>query len=677
MRLREFFHECDNSNYDDDELEKFKLRKKSHFMPSRGRDAWLDMYIELVKNDIVASLNKRGKMNISPSESSALHSLLNNADIIIRPADKGSGVVVLNKAEYIDKLHQEMVSSNSYVEVEKDVTRIATQQVKKVVNKMYNEGSITGDLKQYMLPKYPEPGKLKGNPKLHKQSVPLRTIVSGVNTPTEKMAEVAETELKEFVEKSPSYIKDTTDFISKLKEIQSPVPDNAILFCFDVCKLYPSVPRKEGLEACKKALESRTAPLLGVQETLTIIETVLDYNVFSLGDKYYRQVDGIAIGSRLGRNFACAYMRMWDEQLMKYHRRPYFYKRYIDDGFGIWIGDLASLQEFTNYANSIHDNIKIELRWSSESIEFLDTRVVLREGCVYTDLYIKPTDKMLYLQESSCHPPHTKKSLAYGLGVRIKRICEREEDYVRHRGLLKQQLRKRGYSGKTIEQQLRKVDDQDRHTLLLKKEKRKKIDRVPLVLTFSKILPDIRAIFKKHQTTLYMSDRMRQVFPEPPLLAYRRDRNLCDVLVHTKTNRALSCKRETCGCEICLQISTSEVSNTSKDNSYLPVPGVDCSVRNIVYVIMCKRCGETVYVGETERTLKERMKEHKRDIRMQVDKPINRHFHNHVEGDLRVAVLKKLYGDSRSCRLSWEDHWIRLLKTGVPYGCNVKVSMRK
>ena len=110
---------------------------------------------------------------------------------------------------------------------------------------MYKDGIINKDLQQYLIPKYRKNGKLKGNPKLHKEDAPFRTIVSGVNTPTERIAEVAEYELNEFVINSPTYIRDTTDFINKLREIKSTIPTNAILFCFYVEKLSPSVPRTE------------------------------------------------------------------------------------------------------------------------------------------------------------------------------------------------------------------------------------------------------------------------------------------------------------------------------------------------------------------------------------------------------------------------------------------------
>ena len=44
------------------------------------------------------------------------------------------------------------------------------------------------------------------------------------------MAEVAEYELQEYVLGSPSYIRDTTDFINKLQEIDEPIPEGAFLF---------------------------------------------------------------------------------------------------------------------------------------------------------------------------------------------------------------------------------------------------------------------------------------------------------------------------------------------------------------------------------------------------------------------------------------------------------------
>ena len=502
----------------------------------------------------------------------------------------------------------------------------------------------------------------------------MRTIVNGINTPTEKLAELAEYELNEYVTTSPSYIRDTTDFINTLKEIEEPLPESTIMFCFDVCKLYPSVPKQEGIEACREGLEFRSKPIVPTEEVLKMIEVVLDNNNFNLGNKHYKQTNGIAIGSRLGKNFACSYMRKWDEELMQYSEQPLFYKRFIDDGFGLWTGTLDTLEKFAEYANNIHKNIKIELRYSREKIEFLDTWVHLEKGKIYTSIYRKPTDKQLYLHRTSNHPPSTKSGLAYGLGLRLRRICEKQEDYQVHRKELKIQLRKRGYSGKNIEKQLKKVDTLKREDLLDIKCKEKKEERVPLVLTFSKHLPDIHKIVRKHLPVLHRSERMAKAFQTPPIVAYRRDKNLADTLVHGKTNRALKQTDNACSCKVCCALHTEEIWNSSKDGKYRTAENAKCSDRNIVYALICNKCDKTVYVGETERTLKERIVEHLRDVRQQNEKPIMRHFEGHEEEDVKVAIMQRMFRESRIYRQLAEEQWIIKLKTKIPQGCNVKLN---
>ena len=131
-------------------------------------------------------------------------------------------------------------------------------------------------------------------------------------------------------------------------------------------------------------------------------------------------------------------------------------------------------------------------RHSSKTIEFLDTIVILEKGQIFTDLYTKPTDKHIYVDRKSNHPLSVKKSLPYGLGIRLRRICSRESDYLKRRQELKLYLRKRGYSSAFIERQLVKVDKLKRSDLLSYKPKKQNQNRVPLVVTYAKQLPDIQ-----------------------------------------------------------------------------------------------------------------------------------------------------------------------------------------
>ena len=177
---------------------------------------------------------------------------------------------------------------------------------------------------------------------------------------------------------------------------------------------------------------------------------------------------------------------------------------------------------------------------------------------------------------------------------------------------MKNQLRKRGYSGKLIEEQLKKVDVQNRSELLtVNRKEDKNSKRVPLVVTYSNLLSDIQYITKKHLDVLHRSSKMRDVFKDL-IVAFRRDKNLRDVLVHGKTNKALKSTRINCkpGCGNCSIISRETVSDTSHQNKYTPVSDINCQSRNVIYGIICTRRKSTVYVGETERQLRERMTEH-------------------------------------------------------------------
>ncbi|KAH3870485.1 hypothetical protein DPMN_033673 [Dreissena polymorpha] len=51
------------------------------------------------------------------SEEQAIKELLHDDDIAIRPVDKGSGIVIMDREDYVKKLKCEMSDSETYVEM--------------------------------------------------------------------------------------------------------------------------------------------------------------------------------------------------------------------------------------------------------------------------------------------------------------------------------------------------------------------------------------------------------------------------------------------------------------------------------------------------------------------------------------------------------------------------------
>ena len=54
------------------------------------------------------NLKKAKKLNLTAEEHDVFLSLVHNGNIIIRPADKGSGILVIDKSEYMEKMRKEM-----------------------------------------------------------------------------------------------------------------------------------------------------------------------------------------------------------------------------------------------------------------------------------------------------------------------------------------------------------------------------------------------------------------------------------------------------------------------------------------------------------------------------------------------------------------------------------------
>ena len=59
-------------------------------------------------------------------------------------------------------------------------------------------------------------------------------------------------------------------------------------------------------------------------------------------------------------------------------------------------------------------------------------------------------------------------------------------------------------------------------------------DRTVFVTTYNPNLPNFNNIIKKYYPILTASDRCKNAFRDPPLLAYRRPRNLRDTLIRAK-----------------------------------------------------------------------------------------------------------------------------------------------
>ena len=201
------------------------------------------------------------------------------------------------------------------------------------------------------------------------------------------------------------------------------------------------------------------------------MDFVLDNNTFRFGNQNYTQKQGTAIGSKLGCNYACTYMGEWEKILLECQPSPAFFVRYIDDIFGVWLEGEHSLQNFHSLANKITPHIQVDLRVSRREIEFFDVIVEISNNSISTRIFSNRTDKHIYLHNSSNHPRHMKRSIPYGLAMRAKQICSRQQDYKEEEDKIVKRMTSRGHGHASCKLQVDRVDDISRESLLQYREK--------------------------------------------------------------------------------------------------------------------------------------------------------------------------------------------------------------
>ena len=327
-------------------------------------------------------------------------------------------------------------------------------------------------------------GKLYLLPMIYKRlhNVPGTLVISNCRSPTEKCTEFLDHHLKPIMQIDWSYIKDSADFINKTKNL-STIPNNAIIITADVVVLSPSISHETGLRALREALDKQDKKCIPTGDLVKMAELVLKNNFFEFNSKIKQQVSGTAIGTKFAPPYACLFMDKFEKSFLEVQQlQPLVWFRYISDVFFIWTHCEEERNIFLKSLNEFDPCIKFTHESNKEIIAFFDIKVSLRTSKVFTDLYVKPTDRHQYLHYLSAHPYHTKRSVVFSQTLRISRLCSSEKDFQNHKEQMKSRFRKRKYPEDLISSEMSKV--RFSNLKLKSNDKNHNMKGKPLVVTY-------------------------------------------------------------------------------------------------------------------------------------------------------------------------------------------------
>ncbi|XP_031747711.1 uncharacterized protein LOC116406864 [Xenopus tropicalis] len=188
--------------------------------------------------------------NLTMKEKRALNTLKNDHDIVIRKADKGGQIVILNKSDYVFEAHRQLSDRETYLPLEKSPLNIYASELDALLQEALSFNIIDDKLIAFIKNDTPKSAIFHHLPKIHKKERPPvgRPIIAGIGSLGENLCEFIDHFLQPLVLRLPSYLRDSGHLLHSLDNYQWNSP-NLKWASIDVASLYSCIPHDLGLQA--------------------------------------------------------------------------------------------------------------------------------------------------------------------------------------------------------------------------------------------------------------------------------------------------------------------------------------------------------------------------------------------------------------------------------------------
>ena len=268
--------------------------------------------------------------------------------------------------------------------------------------------------------------------------------------------------------------------------------------------------------------------------TELVAELVLTLNCFSFAGSYYKQINGVAMGTKMGPSYANLFVGYTEHKFFNQYNgpKPELYRRYTDDCVGATSSTREELNQFITAVNSFHPALKYTWEISDSSLAFLDIKLSIEGNGLCTSVQYKPTDSHSYLLYSSSHPSHVKNSIPYSQLLRLRRLCSEDSDFSLKSEEMCHFFDKRGYPASVVQAGHHRAQQIDRQSALQTSQKENN-NQIPLTLTFHPHDHAVKSIILKNFKLLQNDPDTGVIFSQPPLISFKRDKNIGNFLVRS------------------------------------------------------------------------------------------------------------------------------------------------
>ncbi len=576
------------------------------------------------------------KENISELQVKAIEYFIKEAPFVVLECDKKTGALILSKENEVMLAYKCLDDEKTYEKLTYDPLFSTSTEISNNISDLLSKKLISDRLSKLLINRNAKLGKFRVLPKIHKKnSFGVRPIINSMNSPTNKICLLVFLVLQPLVIQSESFLQDSQhllQLLSNLNQIELKNKNKCVLYSCDFEALYTNIDLKLALTLIMelviefKALDEKHISSEGFKK---LLELIFNHNVFTFENKFFKQVKGIAMGAICGPAIANVVVYKLERKWLHVHR-PILYKRFIDD---IFIIEDQIIDE-VDFQKNFFD-LKLNIVKGS-NVQFLDLDISFDNffNRIDTKLYIKPTNTFSYLCSESSHKKSIFKNIPKSIFIRARRICSNYIDYLKFSRIFYTQLLDRGYSAKNLSSLIRNIGNLDRNKLIeykkrepcLSNEQEEK-NNFWIVFDFLELNHNFNNIIFNSWNNLAVINEKINKLDVRLNIANKNMNNLKNIFVHGAklslknfNNKCKPCKESLC--TACYFFS--EKSYFKLNNISIPVMNnCNCKSVNCIYIISCLFC-DAFYIGETCRSLEERLYNHLYNIRKFI--PIHKEF---------------------------------------------------
>jgi hypothetical protein len=368
-----------------------------------------------------------------------LRALKENKNLTIKPTDKNLGPAIMDTDRYIRQVLQEHLLTKDYMQLPEATAKAQMDHIKNrlktLITASHTELSKPEQLyfrRNFQL--HHRTPIFYGLPKVHKTPVTLKPVVSNSSSFLSLFSNWLDYKMKDLLPLVRSYTKNSTTILNDL--CHTTLPEGALLFSADATSMYTSIDTPTGVSAIQDFIEANKEKLPSDFPTklfLEILKTVMENNIFTFAGTHWLQLSGTAMGTPAACAYATISFGQYENQYLLPTFQPHllYYKRYIDDIFGIWLpptqNRLATWNSFKTALNN-WGKLKWVIEEPSPHTTFLDLNITIEGSAITTSNFQKAMNLYLYIPPQSSHPPCCFKGLIAG---ELKRyfIQNNKEDF--------------------------------------------------------------------------------------------------------------------------------------------------------------------------------------------------------------------------------------------------------